>query len=172
MPSWHSHLFCLCPGQDEACASRFASVADSGYFCQRASIRIPAGHQAGYCLHAPAGPLQESRDLSRIHFRFNLISFVYGLVVLWVVLHWKMAPRFRDWAEKFSTKPFLQSLVFSPLLLLTIAVLTLPMDIYDNWTQRRFGLSVQSWVSWAGDWLKAELISIIVGTILIWLLYS
>ena len=119
----------------------------------------------------PPNRYKKARDPSRIHFRFNLISFVYGLIVLWLVLHWKMAPKFRDWAEKFSTKSFLQSFVFSPLLLLTIAILTLPADIYAYTTEKRFGLSVQGWASWAGDWLKAELISIILGIILIWLLY-
>ena len=114
---------------------------------------------------------KKARDRSRIRFRFDLISFVYGLVVLWLILRWKLAPKYRDWAEKLSSRRFLQSLVYSPLLLLTMAILTLPADIYDNWTERKFGLSIQSWGSWAGDWAKAQLIALILGTILIWLLY-
>jgi STE24 endopeptidase len=119
----------------------------------------------------PPDLYQKARDRSRIHFRFELISFAYGLVVLWLILHWRLGPKYRDWADKFSSNRFLQSWVFSPLLLLTIAIFTLPADIYDNWTERKFGLSVQGWGSWAGDWAKAQLISLIIGTILIWLLY-
>jgi len=146
------------------------SLAQNTSASTQASASQPETKQVtAYTL--PPNLYKKARDLSRIHFRFNLISFVYGLVVLWVVLHWKMAPQFRDWAQKFSTKPFLQSLVFSPLLLLTISILTLPADIYAYRTEKRFGLSVQGWGSWAGDWLKAELISIILGIILIWLLY-
>lgn len=119
----------------------------------------------------PPDLYKKARDRSRIRFRFQLISFVYGLVVLWLILRWKLAPKYRDWAERAASNRFVQSLVYSPLLLFTMAVLTLPADIYDNWTERKFGLSVQSWGSWAGDWAKAQLISLILGTILIWLLY-
>jgi STE24 endopeptidase len=119
----------------------------------------------------PPDLYKKARDRGRIRFRFELISFFYGLAILWLILRWNLAPRYRDWAERFSSRSFLQSVVFAPLLLLTIAVLTLPADLYDNWTDRKFGLSVQSWGSWAADWAKGQLIAIIIGTILIWLLY-
>jgi Zn-dependent protease with chaperone function len=115
---------------------------------------------------------QKAHNFRRIHFRFTLISFVYGLVVLWLILIWKLAPKYRDWAERFWSRRFLQSLVFSPLLLLTMAVLTLPADLYDQWISRKYGLSVQGWGSWSWDWTKAELISFVLGIILIWLLYA
>jgi len=114
---------------------------------------------------------KKARDRSRIHFRLALIGFVYGLVVLWVILQWRLAAKYRDWAEKLSPRRFLQALVFSPLLLLTIAILTLPLDIYSQTVEKHFGISVQGWGSWAWDWTKAELITLVVGTILIWLLY-
>ena len=119
----------------------------------------------------PPDLYKKAHDRNRIHFRLNLIGFVYGLVVLWLVLGWRLAPQYRDWAEKVSSNRFLQSLVFSPLLLLTVAVLGLPVDMYDNWVERRYGISVQSWGSWGWDWIKGQLISVIVGIILIWLLY-
>jgi len=115
---------------------------------------------------------QKAHNLGRIHFRFQLISFVYGLVVLWLILLWKLAPKYRDWAERFSSRRFLQSVVFSPLLLLTMAILTLPADLYDQWISRKYGLSVQGWGSWSWDWAKGELISFVIGIILIWLLYT
>jgi Zn-dependent protease with chaperone function len=101
----------------------------------------------------------------------GLTGFFYGLVVLWLVLRWKLASRYRDWAERFSTRRFLQALVFAPLLLLTIAIFTLPLDIYGEMVEKRFGISVQGWGSWSWDWTKAELISLVLGTILVWLLY-
>jgi Zn-dependent protease with chaperone function len=120
----------------------------------------------------PPALYQKAHNLGRIRFRFQLISFIYGLVILWLILRWKLAPKYRDWAEKVSTKRFLQSVVFSPLLLLTIAVLTLPADVYDEWIERKYGLSVQGWASWSWDWTKGQLISFVIGIILIWLLYA
>ncbi len=120
----------------------------------------------------PPDRYQKARNLARIHFRFALISFVYGLVVLWLVLRWKFAARYRTWAENKSSKRFLQALVFSPLLILTIDIFELPTGVYENWVSRQYGLSVQGWRSWIWDWTKGELISIIIATILIWMLYA
>jgi Zn-dependent protease with chaperone function len=57
------------------------------------------------------------------------------------------------------------------LLLLTIAVFSLPLDIYGEMVEKRYGISVQGWGSWSWDWIKSELIGLVIGTILIWLLY-
>jgi len=119
----------------------------------------------------PPDLYKKAHDRSRIHFRLALIGFVYGLVVLWVVLESKLAASYRDWAEALSANRFLQSVVFSPLLLLTTAFLSLPLDIYEEWVEKKYGISVQRWGSWSWDWVKAELISVVVGTIFIWLLY-
>ncbi len=114
---------------------------------------------------------KKAHDRSRIHFQLALIGFVYGLLVLWLILRWKLAAKYRDWAERASSRRFVQSMIFSPLLLLTIAVFTLPLDIYGEVIEKRYGISVQGWTSWSRDWIKAELIAIVIGTIFIWLLY-
>jgi len=113
----------------------------------------------------------KAHDLNRIRFRLALLGFVYAIVVLWVILRWKLAPTYRNWSERLSSKSFLQSAMFSPLFLLTIAILTLPLDIYGEWVERQYGISIQGWGSWSWDWIKAELISLVISTVFIWLLY-
>ena len=120
----------------------------------------------------PPDLYKKAHDRSRIHFHLALIGFVYGMVILWLILRWKLAAKYRDWAERSSSRRFVQSLVFSPLLLLTIAVFTLPLDVYGEVVEKRYGISVQGWGSWSWDWIKAELIALVMGTILIWLLYT
>ena len=120
----------------------------------------------------PPERFKKARDLARIHFRFTLISVVYGLVVLWLVLRWKISAKYRTWAEQMSSKRFLQAVVFSPLLVLTIDILELPAEVYRNWVSRAYGISVQGWGSWFWDWTKGEIISIIVAIIFIWILYG
>jgi STE24 endopeptidase len=119
----------------------------------------------------PPDLYHKAHDRGRINFHLALIGFAYGLVVLWLILRWKLAAKYRDWAEGASSRRFVQSLVFSPLLLLTIAVLTLPLDIYGEIVEKRYGISVQGWGSWSWDWIKMQLIGLVIGTILIWLLY-
>jgi STE24 endopeptidase len=120
----------------------------------------------------PPERYEKARNLGKIQFRFALISFVYGLVVLWFVLRGKFAAKYRTWAENTSSTRFLQALIFSPLLILTIDVLGLPTGVYQNYVSRQYGLSVQSWGSWFWDWTKGEIVSIIAATIMIWILYA
>ena len=131
----------------------------------------PSGERRVVAYTLPPDLYKKAHDRSRIHFRLALLGFVYGLVVLWAVLSSRLAARYRNWAEAFSSKRFLQSVIFSPLLLLTTAVLTLPLDIYGEWVEKQYGISVQGWGSWSWDWIKAELIALVLGIILIWLLY-
>ncbi len=144
------------PGQDQPTAPSTAQAASAKTI-------------TAYTL--PPDLYQKAHQRSRIHFRLALIGFVYGLAVLWLVLRWKLAAKYRDWAERASSRIFVQSLVFSPLLLLTLAVFTLPLDIYAELIEKRYGISVQGWGSWSWDWVKGELIGLVLGTILIWLLY-
>lgn len=124
----------------------------------------------GYSL--PPDLYRKAVNLGKIRFRLALLGFPYSLIVLWLILYWRLAPKYRDWAERFSHRRFLQCVMFAPPLLLTIAVLTLPLDIYGESVEKQYGISIQPWSSWAWDWIKAELIFIILSTFLIWLLYA
>ena len=152
-------------GQQQSPSSSATATTASGEAAQSGPSRVITAYSLPPDLH------KKAHDLNRIYFRLAWIGFVYGIVVLWLVLRWRLAPKYRDWSEHFSSKSFLQSLVFSPLLLLTIAILTSPLDIYSEWVEKEYGLSIQGWSSWSWDWVKAELISLVVGTIVIWLLY-
>ena len=151
--------------QQQTPPSSSATSAASSESTQSGASRIITEYSLPPDLH------RKAHDRNRIQFWLALIGFVYGIVVLWLVLRWRLAPKYRDWSERFSSKSFLQSLVFSPLLLLTLAILTLPLDIYGELIEKRYGLSVQGWGSWGWDWVKGELISLVIGTIFIWLLY-
>ena len=141
-----------------------------------AASSTPAGPQPSerkvteYTL--PPDLYKKAHDLGRINFRFRLISFVYGLVVLWIVLAGKLAAKYRTWAEAAASRRFLQALIFAPLLVATTSVLGLPADTYEQSVERAYGLSIQGWSSWTWDWIKGLLISVVIGTILIRILYA
>ena len=115
---------------------------------------------------------RKARDLGRFRFRFALIDFFYGVFVLWVILRWKYGPKFRDWAESAARNRFMQAAIFAPLLILTMDILGLPSDIYQNSVDRKYGLSVQSWGSWFWDWTKAQFIAVVLGIVLVSILYA
>jgi len=111
----------------------------------------------------------EYRDAFHLHF---FTGTFYGFVILLLVLYWRLGPKYRDWAESISSRRFLQVLIFAPLLLLTVSVLSLPTTIWDQMLELKFGRSVQHWGSWFSDWLINQIIYLIVGTVVVWILYA
>jgi len=115
---------------------------------------------------------QQAIAYRRARYWHHFLGFAYGVLVLLVVLRLGWAPRFRDWAERVSGRRFLQVIVYTPLLLLTLAVLGLPSDLYGQWLSLKYEQSVQSWPSWFWDWTKGQLIGFVIGIVFIWILYG
>jgi STE24 endopeptidase len=110
----------------------------------------------------PPDKLAKAEALYKTRTMLYLFGMVFGIVVLWLLLKLRVAPAFRDLAERVSENSFLQALVFVPLLTLSIATISLPIDIYEQHISRAYGLSVQGWLSWAGDWCKAEGVLLVI----------
>jgi STE24 endopeptidase len=110
--------------------------------------------------------------LSRTNFIFALVDFFYGLFILWLVLHWKLAPKFRDWAERLSSNGFVQAFIFTTPLILALALLDSPSAVYEHTITLSYGLSVEGWGALAWDFAKGIMILILVGGFLAWILYS
>ena len=115
---------------------------------------------------------QKARSLGRIRLWATLVAFAWSVVSLWIILRTGLSARFRTWAEKASRRRFVQALIFTPPLILAIDGLDLPLQAFRNWILRRYGLSVQGWGSWFGDWLTSEAVSIVFAIVLVWILYA
>jgi Zn-dependent protease with chaperone function len=115
---------------------------------------------------------RQARSINQIRFWTTLVGFVYGVAALWLVLRRKLSAKYRTLAERVSRRRFVQALVFTPPLILTIDTLELPLAAFRNWIFLKYGLSVQGWGSWFWDWIKNELVSVAIATILVWLLYA
>ena len=76
------------------------------------------------------------------------VTMFYTLLLLWALVRWRLAPRLRDWAERFSRRAWVQLLLFVPALFGIFGLFLLPTDAYDHWLKHKYGLSVQSWLSW------------------------
>lgn len=120
----------------------------------------------------PPEQYARAKAYSQAHYRHFFLNALYGFIVLLLVLRGRIAPAYRNLAERTSSQRFVQLIIFAPLMLLTIAVLTIPSDIWDQSLDRRFGLNVQSWRAWFGDWLTAQIIALVIGTVLVGILYA
>ena len=113
----------------------------------------------------------KAHTLNRLYFRHRLINFGYGLVVLLGLLFFKVGPRFRSIAERVSRRLIVQSLVFTPLIVLTLSLFQLPLDAYIHSVSVQYGLSIQGWPSWLWDWTKEQLLVVLASSFFVWLLY-
>jgi len=120
----------------------------------------------------PPDLYRKAHTRGRIRFSLRLFGVFYGLLILWFILNRRLSAKYRDWAENFSRSRFLQALLFTPLLVLTIGVLQLPLDVLEEWIEKSYGISVQPWGSWIGDWTKAQFLVVLIGIPLVWILYS
>ena len=109
---------------------------------------------------------------ARARHQLYFLDFAYSVLVLLMLLRWRVAPAFRDWAERALRSRLGQAAIFAPALLLTLGVLGLPGDVASQWLARRFAQSIQGWGSWFWDWSKGELAGAFFGVLLVWLFYA
>ena len=120
----------------------------------------------------PPDKLAKSTTLHTTRIRVWIVSTFYGLALLLLFLYGRWGVRFRDIAEKASQRRFVQAIIFVPLFVVSLSVLNLPPDLYEHHLSRSYGLSVQGWPSWFGDWAKSVGLEVVGATLILWLLYA
>ena len=110
--------------------------------------------------------------LARAEHQLYFADFLCGILVLVLLIRWRVATRFRAWAERAGLNRFLQALIFAPCLFLTIDVLGLPFRMYGHSLGLKFHLSVEGWPAWLLDWLKEETIGIGIAIVCVWIFYA
>ena len=119
----------------------------------------------------PPDKLQKAVEYAHARNWLHFIGEFYEIAALVAILAFGVAARFRDWAEAVSCRRIIQAVIFVPLLLLANDLLNLPLGVYSQHLELAFGQSIQSWPSWLLDWTKAELLAILISTLLAFVLY-
>jgi STE24 endopeptidase len=119
----------------------------------------------------PPDKMVRATALYRTELLMFAVSLVYSLALLWALLHFRVGVRFRDLAERVTSKFFLRAIIVLPLTFLAIRILSLPLSIYGHHIGLSYGLSVQRWASWLVDWCKGAGIEIVVGSFVCFGLY-
>lgn len=120
----------------------------------------------------PPEKYEKAVTYSKIRYRLHFIGVAYALIVLFAMVSMRVAPRFRNLAERVSRRRFVQAIVFVPLVLLTFDLVQLPLDAYGHRLAVRYDISVQGWASWLWDWAKGELVAFVLASLLVYILYG
>ncbi|HEX4487496.1 MAG TPA: M48 family metallopeptidase [Terriglobales bacterium] len=114
----------------------------------------------------PPAKLEKARALYSLSTKFEIAETAYGFALLIAALLLGVGPKLRTVAERVSTRPWIQGLIIIPILAVAAAILTVPSDAYHHHISLAYGLSIQGWGSWFGDWAKGLLLGIVIETIL------
>ena len=114
----------------------------------------------------------EAKAYSHTQYVLYFSSVVLVLLVYFLLWQARIAVVFRNWARRISSRHFVQCLVFAPLFFLTVRLLLFPFDYYADFVvDHKFGLMTQGFGSWMADWGKALALSIVAGTVMVWIFY-
>jgi STE24 endopeptidase len=153
-------------------AARAQASAGQATSAATSSTTTPSPSAAPESYQPPSATAAEAITYSRAQHRVYFVDFFYGLLILVLILEFRVAPRYRDWAERASSRRFLQAVLYAPLLLLSIDVVSLPISIWQQRLELEFHQSIESWGAWLLDWVKGEGLGMILGIFLVWILYA
>lgn len=125
--------------------------------------------------HYTLTPEQQEKAIAYSHARYRhyFIGVAYSLALLYFLMRLQWPVKFARWAEGGGNRRrFLQVLIFAPLFIITMQVMSFPVDYYGEHLEKTFGLSVQSFGSWLWDWTKGLMVGLVIGTLLIWILFG
>jgi len=119
-----------------------------------------------------AQQMQKAESLYRTRVVMLIGSTILDLLILFFCLRLKIAPHIDGWLAQRLRWRWLQALAYFSAIILLLALLSEPVDIYAQHLQRAYGLSVQSWGSWARDWAVSTSISTVICALILWGLYA
>jgi len=63
----------------------------------------------------PPDQYRKAAAYSAAHYRHFFVNTFYGFLVLLAILYWRLAARYRGWAERISRRRFVQALILKGL---------------------------------------------------------
>lgn len=75
-------------------------------------------------------------------------------------------------AARASQRAWIQGLIAAPVWLVILSLLELPGSLLGHHVGLEYGLSVESWPAWFGDWLKSLALTLVLGILVLSVLYA
>lgn len=136
------------------------------------AARIAATDTTAYTLSGDT--LARAEALGRTERRMEIAGAVWMPAALLLLLLTGAAARMRDVATLRTQSLWIQGYGFTLLVLVALRLIELPLAIWGHRTAVQYGLSVQHWASWFGDWGKGLALDWAIGgliaVLLMWVL--
>ena len=120
----------------------------------------------------PPDKLEKAYALYLLNGTLYFVTTVWSFLVLYLMLRTKFGVRLRNLATSLSRFRVVQAAIVMSVFVLVLELTQLPFDSYDHHVSLKYGLSVQHWASWFGDWGKSLLLGCLFASIVGWILYA
>ena len=102
-----------------------------------------------------------------------LWDFLYASVVSLLLLNLRWSARMRDFAVRITRFQWLQPLIYGLQYIVVTAILGFPLEYYENYVrEHKYGMATQTFGPWMGDEFKALLVSLVMGSIAMVVLFA
>ncbi len=126
-----------------------------------------------YLSSLPAETAEKSEAYTESGYWLGLLGFLYGLAVAWFLLNTRLSARMRDLAERLSRRRPLQTVLYAVQYILATTILLFPLAVYGGFIrEHRYEFSTQTFGAWFSEALVALLVSLVLATVLLVVLYG
>jgi STE24 endopeptidase len=96
----------------------------------------------------------------------TLWDLVFGLLLAWALLGWRLSARMRDFAARLTRFRWAQTALYAIQYFVLTTVVTLPWAAYEGYVrEHQYGMSNQGLMDWLGEQAKELVITMIFGTL-------
>lgn len=120
----------------------------------------------------PPDKLDKAIHLNHAHAALHFGGVAWTILLLWLLVRLRVGRHVSDWAASLTPRTWLQSLLVIPFWLIVLSLIGLPEAALSHAVSLHYGLSVQRWPSWFGDWTLASFLLLIFGLIALNCLYA
>lgn len=120
----------------------------------------------------PPDKLNKAIQLNHAHAALYFGGVAWTLLILCLLIRLRTGRRIAGWAASLSSRAWVQGLLVAPVWIVLLSMIGLPAAAISHAVSVRYGLSVQHWPSWFGDWTLASVLLILFGTAALTCLYA
>ena len=117
--------------------------------------------------------LEKSNNYFQGGYWLILWGAIVGILVDFLILQSRLSARFRDWAERVTSRKWLQPALYALPYVIAGFLISLPWTIYtDFFREQQYGLMSQNFGGWFGEQMIGLMISLIIFPLLIMAIFA
>lgn len=131
-----------------------------------------AGRAISSTYTLPPDKLEKAIHLSRWHTALHFGGVAWTVLILWLLVRWGFGERVSRWAARVTPRAWLQGFLVAPIWLVGLLLIGLPEGAISHAVSLHYGLSIQPWLGWLGDWALFSLLLLLFGTLALSCVYA